>query len=295
MHRAGIPWNRALESAAGGDARFEEAQRALDRGAPLARALTGVLDPLDVALIEAGEKDGALERVLVEIAESHDEMRRSKTEALTGLMYPIALAHFGAILLPLPDLVQGNYGAALLWAALILVPTWLFILLVSRRGRAERRRRASGSEQPPVPRPFLGFWSSRVEAADARALSVLGRLYEAGVPVADAVELSIASGWGGRAAADLAEARRRVARGHDLGGAWRHLPDDIADRLRSGEEAGSLGDALGRVAAELRFSVRTRQKRLSVLLPLLVMLVVGGIIALRILTFYVDLYAGLGR
>lgn len=293
MHRAGIPWPRALESAAGGDLRFATAQQALERGEPLGQALATVVDPLDVALIEAGETDGSLELVLTQIAASHEEETNRLREEMTALAYPLLLAHLAALLMALPDLIQGNVGGALLWAFGVLIPTWGFLFW--RRKQAERSRAAPGTGDPPEPPPAAGPWRNRVEVADARALDAMGRLYDAGVPVKESLDLAIAAGWGGRAAADLAEARRRVSRGQDLAGAWRHLPPDVATRLATAEEAGSLGEAFGRVAEQLRFDVRLRRKRMAALLPVIAMLAVGAFVAWRVFSFYGKLYSGLGR
>lgn len=293
MHRAGISWPKALESAAGGDPRFGQAQRALERGEPLGRALASVVDPLDIALIEAGETDGSLERVLAEIANTHEEAARQRGEEWTALLYPVIVAHIGALLLPLPDLMQGNIGGALFWMALILVPTWGFLFW--RRRQAQASRPTPGSGEPPAPRPAIGPWLNLVEGADARALDALGRLYEAGVPVAESLDLAIAAGWGGRVAVDLAEARRRVARGQDLSGAWRLLPAQMAARLKSAEESGSLGGALSKVADELRFGIRMRRKRVAALIPVIATLVIGGIVAWRMFTVVGRMYSGLGR
>jgi len=148
---------------------------------------------------------------------------------------------------------------------------------------------------PPAPSTFLLFSRSRVEEADARGLDALGRLYEAGVPVAEALDLAIGAGWGGRAAADMAEARRRAARGRDLAGAWHHLPPQIAQRLVAGEESGSLGEALGRVADDLRFGVEMRRRRFTVVLPVLAVLGVGLIVAWRLFSFYAGYFRSLTR
>lgn len=294
MHRAGIPWLRAVESAGGGRTAFEPVRRALERGESLGTALRPLVDPLDAALIEAGERDGSLEEVLEEIADAHEEARQRRGEGVTALAYPIVLAHVAAILMPLPDLIQGNVSGALAWAAVILVPTWAFLL--GRRRAMTRERPAPGAGDPLEPREprwVVGPRRSMVEEADARALHALGRLLDAGIPVAEALDLAIPAGWGGRAAVDLAEARRRVARGRELAGAWQHVPPDLARQLASAEESGSLGDALRRGADVLRFSARMRRKRVAVVLPVVVLLAVGAIVAWRLFCFYGGLYGNL--
>jgi type II secretory pathway component PulF len=291
MHRAGIPWPRAVESAGTGDPAWEAAARALDSGRTFPEAFAGIVDPLDAALLQAGEQDGSLGRVLVEIADAEDEERRRRREALTGMLYPLVLAHVAAVLMPIPDLLAGDVGGGLGWMAAILVPTWGFLGL--RAWWRKRDREGPKAGEVPAPAPMVWPFLDRVEEADARALSALGRLYEAGLPLPEALELAQRAGWGGRVAFDLVDAKRRVGRGSDLSGAWQHLPAEMVSRLRSAEEAGSLGDALGRAAEELRFGVRTRRQRVGAVLPVVLLLVVGGIIAVRVLSFYASYYSNL--
>ena len=291
MHRAGIPWSRAVESAGSGDPQWGAAARAIDGGQAFGAALAGIVDPLDRALIQAGEKDGSLEHVLEEIAEDQEAASVRRREEFTALLYPLLVAHVAAFLMPLPDLMQGNIGGALFWLALVLVPPYAY-LYWRRRSRAQDRAVPAAGD-PPQPRSMLGPHANRVEEADARALGALGRLYEAGVPMSEALDLAIAAGWGGRAAVDLAEARRRVRRGRDLAGAWRLVPEETASRLRSAEEAGSIGDALHRAADELRFSVQTRRTRTAAILPVVATLVLGGIVAWRLFSFYGGYYGNL--
>lgn len=295
MHHAGIGWAQALESAAGGDASLAPVQRRLDRGATLGEAFQGVADPLDAALIEAGEKDGSLERVLADMAQAHEDASRRRKQEWASLTYPILLAHIGAVLLPFPDLWQGNHGAALLWAAAVLVPTWAFLGWRISRARRERPRPRPGTSPPEPPAALVGPWRTRVEEADARGLDALGRLLDAGVPLDQTLELAIQAGWGGRVAVDLDEARRRARRGDDIAGAWSHLPLELSARLRTGEEAGSLGQAACGVADGLRFDADIRRKRAAAILPVAFYLVIAAIIAWRILSFYGAAYGRLGR
>ncbi len=291
MHRAGIPWPRAVQSATLDDARFVTVRRDLETGRTLSEALGGIVDPLDRALIEAGEKDGSLDTTLDRLAERHEDARRRGRELRARQAYPVYLAHVAAVLMALPDVIQSHTLAAVGWAALVLVPVWTWLLLQRRFLGAERRPATSGD--PPAPPPLVGPLRSRVEEADARALEALGRLYEAGVPLAEATPLALRAGWGGRAALDLATLRDRVRRGDDVAGAFRHLPPDLAGRIAAAEESGSLGEALVQIAGELAFDAEVRRKKLHQLLPLVLMLLVGGIIAARLFTFYAQYYSQL--
>jgi type II secretory pathway component PulF len=286
LHRAGVAWPQAVRHAARGAPRWSSVADAVERGSSLADAVGGVVDPLDEALIRAGEADGSLESTFQALAERHETTRRQRRARTTALVYPVLVAHVAALLLPLPDLVQGRVGAALSWALGVLVPLHVGLLWMRRADRRLARRVPTG--RPPEPRGTR----AAIEEADARALDALGRLYDAGVPLGDAIGLAMRAGWGGRAAADLGDARDRVARGEDLAGAWTRLPRDLATRLDGAERAGELGAAARQAASDLAFDAATRRERFARVLPVVVILLLGAVIAWRVLTFYAGVYAG---
>jgi type IV pilus assembly protein PilC len=290
LHRAGIPWPRAVESAGGDDPRTAHAVSLLSRGAPVDQALAGWADPIDLAMIKAGGEGGTLEATLRSIAEGHEARHRETQRRLTSFAYPLFLAHVSAVLLPLPDLIQGRTGAALGWAAVVLVPLYGSILYLGWM-----RRRARVARAAPRPPRLARLFPSRVEEADARALDALGRLYEAGVPLSEALPLAQAVGTGGRVAVDLETARDRVRQGLDLAGAWRTIPPELAARLASAEEAGMLGAAMQRVAGYLSAAAEERRKRVGATLPAAVVLLLGALIAWRVFSFYSGYYSSLPR
>ena len=86
-----------------------------------------------------------------------------------------------------------------------------------------------------------------------------------------------------------------MADGEALHTAWQALPETYVRELRSAEQSGELGQAMRHIAARLRFQVEMRRKRFSSVLPLAVLLVVGGIVAFRVIGFYTSVYSGLGK
>ncbi len=168
--------------------------------------------------------------------------------------------------------------------------------LAGAGGRADRTAGDPGAGDPPPAPPLVGPLANRVEEADARALAALGRLYDAGLPMPEALDLAHRGRAGGGGRPSTWPTRAAGWRGaSDLAGAWRHLPARAgAPGSRSAEEAGSLGDALGRVAEELRFGVAdAAEAHSAAILPVIVMLVVGGIIAWRVFAFYSAYYSNL--
>ncbi len=292
LHGAGIAWPQAVESATGGVAPWSRVKDDLAAGKSVAQAFEPVADALDTALIKAGETSGNLQEVLGEIAASHEARDRRRSERRTRAAYPIVLAHVAALLLPIPDLLAqpANVGGAIGWAALVLLPVYAAMAILrwsDRRGRPPVDPVAT----PPKPLPLVGPFAARVEEADARALEALARLHDAGVPMDETARLASRAGWGGRAAVDLHVARGRALCGEDLAGAWGAMPSEISSRLRAAEAAGELSREARATSSDLRFRADQRSQRTLAALPALLMLLVGGVIAWRVLSFYVAYYS----
>jgi type II secretory pathway component PulF len=279
--RAGVPWPQALETAAAGG--WEDAQRRLAAGEPLSVALGSRVEARDVALLRAGEHTGRIEEVLDRLAERHEGEARRAARRRTALFYPAILVHLGAILLPLPDLLEGRPTRALCWALAALLPFYALVFVTKRHGARARSASNTGSRAPP--RAF-GPLRSAVEEADARALRFLADGLDAGLPLAETLDLAARAGAGGRAAFDLQRSQQAVLRGDTLTGSWQALPPEIVESVRAGEAAGEAAQAARREAARLEFEVEMRRQRIDALLPVLLVIVIGGIVAARLFAFY---------
>lgn len=291
LHRAGVPWPQALASASGGDSRWRGAEQALAGGASLSDALSAEVAPLDLAVLRAGEASGTLEAALENIAQRQEEDARMQGARRTALAYPVIMAHVAALLAAVPDVLQGRLGSGVLWSAGILVPLYAILWFTRPRSVHNKTARHPGTT-PPKAGPIM---RSAIQEADARALGAFADCYEAGMPLDEALELASRAGAGGRVAFDLYRARPRVADGAALHSAWQALPETYARELRAAEESGELGQTSRHLAARFRFEVEMRRKRFSSLLPLAILLVVGGIVALRVIGFYTSVYSNLGK
>jgi type II secretory pathway component PulF len=282
LHRAGISWSEALKTTAEDDPALAPARAQVAAGKPLSEALGSLLPGLDVALIRAGETSGRLEQAFEALSQRHDDERRRRGQRRVALAYPLLLAHVGALLLPLPDLMRGRPGQAVLWLLLPLLPIYALLLLSRWKPKGDG----------PLPHRFP--WTNRVEEEDARALDALGSLYDAGVPILEALPLARRAGPRGRAASDLARAEGRVKDGLDLAGAWHALPRTVTAGLATAEKAGSLGAECRAAAERLAFDVEIRRKKLTARLGPVLVLVLGGIIGARVLLFWASAYRAAG-
>lgn len=281
LHRAGIPWPQAVATAGGSDRRLTRPLASLAEGSGLADALASVVDPLDRAMLQAGESTGRLEATLERIAARHEQEARLRGQRKAALGYPVFVGHVAAVLAGLPDLLRGNVGAALLWTLGVLAP--LYAVLWLTRPRAVPRDAPHPGPHPPRTSPVN---RSAIEEADARALLALADGYESGVRIDETLDLARQAGAGGRVAYDLYRAGPRVREGKPLASAWSALPEDMARALTVGEETGELGRVAREQATALAFRVETRRKKFAAMLPVVIMLVVGGVVAWRVISFY---------
>lgn len=283
LEAAAVPWPRALEMASGGDPTFAPAVEALHRGRPLADALDGRVPALDHAAVRAGEASGTLEATFLDLARRAEEEQARTRERRAATMYPVVLAHFAALLMPVPDLVTGNVGGAIGWAAVALVPLWAWSAYRAAATRALERL-PRGARAPAWTRPLRT--RAFVEEADARALRALGWLHDAGVPHLEALPLAAHAGAGGRAAEDLVDVTAHALAGRPLAGGWRRLPQPTIAALTTGETTGRLAEACEHEARSLDGTATLRRARNLALLKPTAMLLIGLLVAVRVIRFY---------
>lgn len=279
LHRAGVGWREAFATAAPERA---AARQRLEAGGSLPEALAGEVPPLDVALLRAAEAGGTYERVLEQLAQRHEDEHRARGKRRAALAYPLTVAHVAALLMPIPDLVAGDLAAALGWVLAALAPIYVAI--------AWSRRQPTATRPLPARFPF----TARVLEMDARALAALGALYDAGVPLREALPLAREAGTHGRVARDLQRAEALVAGGAPLAGAWQEVPDDLRVGLCSAERAGALGRECLSSAQRLALDAELwRQRTLGRAVPL-VMLALGVLVGARVISFYAGALARAG-
>ncbi|MFO0933077.1 MAG: type II secretion system F family protein [Planctomycetota bacterium] len=291
LEAAAIPWPRAVEMASGGDPAWAPAVADLHAGRPLSEAFDGRVPALDLAGVRAAEVSGRLEATFLDLARRAEETVARERARKAAVAYPFAIAHFAAVLMPVPDLVTGAYGAALGWAALILGPLygWLAYRRAATRAIDATPR---GGRPPPWTAPLRT--RAYVEEADARALRALGWLHDAGVPLLEAVPLAAHAGAGGRMADDLVDAWAAVHAGQPLATAWKRVPHELAATLATGEQTGRLAEACAHEAASLEGTAALRREKRTALMKPLAIVLVGLVIGARVISFYAGMFAQAG-
>jgi general secretion pathway protein F len=240
---AGVPVDKAL-SASEAIARrrlkalLGGAVTALHEGESLAAALErtpGLVPPLAVGMIRAGERGGRLANALDEVATQLELEAEMLGKVRQALAYPILLAVVGAativvittIVVPkFAELLDGAgqrlpSATRLLLAASHALGAWWWILLLAGFAVAlsfrDWRRRPAGAlrwHRWLLEAPLFG--EIRSALATARCCHALSGMLQAGMPLLPALD-ALASAAGDRAVADrLARARELVAQGSTL-------------------------------------------------------------------------------
>ena len=286
---AGVPLLEALAAPGGPQPGARAAMVArLRAGAALATELAAAgrwLPRVDVHLLVAGALAGRLPASCRQLAAYHERVARLTGRAMLAALYPLAVLHLGALVLPLRQLVLGS---ALLYAQqvlVVLVPLWLalaavFIVL----GRHPGLRRRVFACLPWV----AGFQR-------ARDLGVLAAVLEAhvanGLPAAAAWRAAgaatgapVLEALGQRLAAE-AEAGRPP--GLALAGEG-VVPPEFAHAYRTGEQSGRLDESLGWLARRHEEEAGRQLGLAALWYPQFVLLAVAAWVAAAV----VSLYAG---
>jgi type II secretory pathway component PulF len=237
-------------------------------GRTLSEALARFPDEVpadDVALLEAGEATGNLDRTLERLADRHEARRAARRRFLTESAYPLLLFHLAALLTPLPAAVARDgtvFGPTWLKTMLsILVPFYAIVLAVAWLNRTARGRAIVGRAVDLLP----GFGNAARHRRCAEFAEVLGAAYEAGITLDKGLAMA------GRATRDprVDAAVAAVGRGETLRDALARasvLPPPLVVRLAVAEQAGDISKALQEIArneAEIAENVHRRSAQLA--------------------------------
>jgi len=279
-----------------GRGRIGSASRALaaaaEEGVPLADAMAArpdLFDPVESALVHAGEMSGTLVSACRSLASRFEKEAEFRRSLLAPLAYPAFLVHFALIALPIPTIVSEGLGSYLRTVGGSLFVLYggaigaiLLHLLLEENPRYGRLVRSL---------PFVGRAIRAL--AYARFARALAALHGAGLSFDRALA---AAGEALGIAAWAEEARRAahaVGEGETVGAAVARLPSvpfEVASAVEVGEASGSLEETLSRAASDLEAQGGASLARLAKILPVVVFLLVGAWIGAKIVSSWTKMY-----
>jgi len=283
---------------------------AVDGGFSLSGALRtrAEFNTLMVSIVSAGEEGGKLDESLDRLAtflERQDELRRKIVSAVT---YPAVVILFAVFILyilvtvvmprfsqvfrglnvPLPTLTIQVFNFSEWMAEFWYIPLlaiFLFGVVVSMLAKNKDTKPAMDAMKLKLPLVGDIFFKS----AMARSNRTLASLVDSGVPILKSLEMTAEvtdNAVIGKAYTSLRDAARK---GASLGDTAKNIPVFpvmIAHMMKVGEETGQLETMLDKVAGWFEMELDEKIKRLTSILEPVLIIFVGGIVALVALAIF---------
>ncbi|MBI5068516.1 MAG: type II secretion system inner membrane protein GspF [Deltaproteobacteria bacterium] len=284
-----------------------EVKQRVNEGASLADAMAAhpkAFGTLYVNMIRAGESSGALDVVLVRLADFTESQARLRSRVMGALTYPMLMLILSGVVLgilftvvipkiirifeetkiTLPwttkaligftTLVQGYWWAAILAAAL---GAWLFV-----RWRATPAGRAV-YDQRLLRLPIFGSLIRQI--ALARFSRTLATLLKSGVPLLTSMEIVKNIVGNVRLATVIDEARTSIQEGESIAAPLKRsgeFPPLVYHMVAIGEKSGQLEEMLNNVANAYEAQVETKVGALTSLLEPLMIVFMGVVVAFMV-------------
>ncbi len=288
----------------------------VNAGQPLADALEQhpkLFNELYVNMVRAGEAAGALETILVRLAEYTEAMQKQRSKIISSLIYPALMVVVGSGVLiflmsfVVPRLTQifsemgrdlpvmtrmliSVSGFCASWRFVVFLAALIAAIVVIRLNtRAGRGRYLL--DRLRLKLPVAGTLIRKL--AVARFARTLGTLLAGGIPVLRALE--IVQGVVGNAviAQALGEARERVGEGAAISDELRkshEFPPIVVHMVAVGEASGSLEEMLFNVADTYDNEVKTATNSLIALLEPLMIVLMGLVVGFIVLSILLPIF-----
>ena len=274
--------------------------------------------PLYASSLKAGERTGELEQVVRRFVRYLRLLLDSRKKIYAALVYPTFLIGVSAVLLTvmtvfvlpqfekfyrdmdlheLPRLTRITLAVSgfLRDQAVLLAAAAAAGLIVGRRWAGTPRGRLA-FDRLRLRTPFVGVALHRFALSEyCRSLATL---LAGGLPLVPALEIStraIGNSW---IRSRLEPSIPRVREGqalHTALGETGVVPDLALDMVEVGEATGSLDQMLSNVSEFFDEEVETRMQRFLTLIEPIMLIVVGGLIAILLASVYLPIFSALGQ
>lgn len=272
----------------------------------------GVFPPVYVGMVKAGEASGALDRVLVQIAEHAEASARLQAQFRSAMTYPVIMMLVGTGIvvfllsyvvpqvtrvfleagqtLPLPTRVlmaagrfTSDYGLILFALACVAGLT----LRAYARTPAGARR----TERLLYAAPWLGPVLRNV--AMARFAHTMATTLSGGMTLVDALDVSRGVTGSALVSDALAAAAEAVSRGEPLAptlSRTRLFNPMVVDMIAVGERSGSIDEMMVKSAQALDEEVRNNVETMAGVLEPVMILVMAGVVLLVVLAVLLPVF-----
>lgn len=265
-----------------------------------------------ISLVNAGEQSGTLDKALEKLADQMEKDHLIVSKIRGAMVYPLVVlvAILGLVVfmvitvVPQIKSLYEELGKSLPFLTRMLLALssflqnfwWLTIIAIIAaaagfRGyiRTTDGRRRWDKLKLDLP-PFNGLFR---KVYMARFTSTLGVLVNAGVPILEALAITADAVGNVVIKAEVLEAAEKVKSGNALSGELakkKHFTSLVPQMIKIGEDSGTLGEMLDRVAKFYEDEVDQAVKNLSTLIEPILLVVMGGLVAIVIMAVLFPVY-----
>lgn len=292
---AGLPLAGALRLSYGigvPAADIESTARLIESGGTVDdafRALRRWLPSADQRFLSAAAEAGRLPRVLRNLSARHAQYSSIKIRIIFACLYPLAILHVGILIFPALHMI--NWEKGFLWnpaaytfsVAGMLVPLWSVILILFFLGRRQSPWLGRIGTMLPV---FRSYIKAQTLADFSFAL---GNFLDAGLSIDRAW---LAAGLISRSPELMAASESMsmtIEQGQAPGPRLQAegcFPEDFIGLYRAGESTGQLEQNLLHLASLNQERANHQLKIATLVYPSILFIIVTGIIAYQIVSFY---------
>ncbi|MBN2566141.1 MAG: type II secretion system F family protein [Candidatus Eisenbacteria bacterium] len=321
MLNAGLPLTRALYSLARDEANgtlsgiVVQVATDIEGGETLSSAMArhpGAFSRLYVSMIRSGEQSGKLVTIMRHLARYMDRTEAIKRKVRSATTYPAFVMGFAILAstilflkivpmmaniyeklnadLPLPtqmvitaSRIVGHY----IWVPIILVIAVIVMWRVMMRNSPGRLALDGLKLRLPI------FGRILKKVVIAKFLRTLGVLVESGLPVMDSLELAGGSSGNEVVLEASQKIGNMVSHGSSLSKSFAStgvFPEIVVQMVSTGEETGTLGEMLANLSDYYDEQVGTSIEGLSSILEPLLIVLIGGIIALLLVAMFLPVF-----
>ena len=301
---AGLPLAAALRSSRGTGAPaagLDAMAQRIETGGTVEQALRtakGWLPFADILALSAAAGSGRMPRTLHNLSARHEQIGTAKLRIVLACLYPIAVLHFGLLLLPVVRMIDWEKGFQ--WSTAVylrtaaggLLPLWgaaIVLWILARR-------------QGPVLARIAGLLPGLRGYARSQALAdfsfALANFLEAGVPIAQAWANAGVITRSPRLRAAAGAMADVIARGAPPGpqlARWECFPPDFVALYQTGESTGQLEANLHHLTRQNQETANRSLAFATLLYPALIFAAVAGAVVYHVIKIYGGYLKMLGK
>ncbi|WII72008.1 type II secretion system F family protein [Bdellovibrio sp. 22V] len=292
-----------------------QVRTSIEQGRRLADSMAqvpNVFDKLYVNMIQAGEEAGILDGILQRLAAYMEKSEKLKSQVKGALVYPMVIICVAMIVIAgilvfiIPKFMEffsssGKEPPALTLMVVTLsnsmINNWyiyLAALIVGPFAFMQWLNTDSGKDsfdrfimRAPV------FGEVVQKSAIARLTRTLSTLLSSGVGLIEAIDISSKTAGNIVIEQSLLRSKESVIAGRTFAaplGKEKAFPEMVVQMISIGEQSGTLDIMLGKIADFYEDEVETAVKAMTSLLEPLLMVVLGGIIAVLVIAMYLPIF-----